>query len=42
MPIDVLREVFDKDLAADFFPKKRDVGADDRAKIEQQRFLMRP
>ena len=36
MPIDVLENVLDQDLAAQLFAKERDVGPDNRAEIEEQ------
>ena len=36
MPIDVLENVLDQDLAAQFLAEERDVGPDNRAKIEEQ------
>ncbi len=41
VPIDVLEEILDDDLAAELLAEERDIGADDRAKIEQQRLRSR-
>ena len=37
VPIDVRRHVFDADPAAELFAEERDVAADDRPEIEEQR-----
>ena len=36
VPIDVLEQILDDDLAAKLLAEERDVGADDRAEVEQQ------
>ena len=39
--VDVLGEILDQDLAAEFFAEEGDVGADDRTEVEQQRLIAR-
>ena len=39
--VDVLRQIFDDDLAAQLLAKETDVGADDRTKVEEDRLRAR-
>ena len=39
--VDVLRKIFDDDLAAQLLAKETDVGADDRTKVEEDRLRAR-
>src|SRR5205085_230593 len=41
VPIDVLEEILDEDLAAKLFTEERHVRADDRSEVEQQRLRAR-
>ena len=41
MLIDILEEVLDQNLAAQLLAEERDVGADDRTEVEQQRLRFR-